>query len=113
MSALHNDNLPAAASLKPFFYPRHVAVVGASRKPTGIGHRIIESLQQGGFAGSIVPVNPHATEIPGLQAFPSLRAIPGPVDLAVIAVPADVVLAVRVSSVDRLSRPAGSRSEGD
>ena len=79
MSALHNDNNPAAVPLKPFFYPRHVAVVGASRKPTGIGHRIIESLQQGGFAGSIVPVNPHATEIAGLRAFPSLRAIPGPV----------------------------------
>ncbi|MBH0204451.1 MAG: GNAT family N-acetyltransferase, partial [Nitrospira sp.] len=94
MSALHNDKLPAAPSLKPFFYPRHVAVVGASRKPTGIGHRIIESLQQGGFAGSIVPVNPHATEIVGLRAFPSLMAIPGPVDLAVIAVPSECVLSV-------------------
>jgi acetyl coenzyme A synthetase (ADP forming)-like protein len=81
-------------SLKPFFYPRHVAVVGASRKPTGIGHRIIESLQQGGFAGSIVPVNPHATEIAGLRAFPSLKAVPGPVDLAIVAVPANAVLAV-------------------
>lgn len=94
MSALHNDKNPAAEPLKPFFFPRHVAVVGASRKPTGIGHRIIESLQQGGFAGSIVPVNPHATEIAGLRAFPSLRAIPGPVDLVVIAVPANAVLAV-------------------
>jgi acetyl coenzyme A synthetase (ADP forming)-like protein len=81
-------------SLKPFFYPRHVAVVGASRKPTGIGHRIIQSLKEGGFAGSIVPVNPHATEIAGLRAFPSLRAIPGPVDLAIVAVPANAVLAV-------------------
>lgn len=94
MSALHNDNDPAAAPLKPFFYPRYVAVVGASRKPTGIGHRIIESLQQGGFAGTIVPVNPHATEIAELRAFPSLRAVPGPVDLAIVAVPADAVLAV-------------------
>lgn len=88
-------------SLKPFFYPRHVAVVGASRKPTGIGHRIIESLQQGGFAGSIVPVNPHTTEIAGLRAFPSLRAIPGPVDLAVVAVPADAVLAVIADCADK------------
>lgn len=81
-------------SLKPFFYPRHAAVVGASRKPTGIGHRIIESLKEGGFAGSILPVNPHATEIAGLRAFPSLRAIPGPVDLAIVAVPANAVLAI-------------------
>src|SRR5512147_533048 len=81
-------------SLKPFFYPRHVAVVGASRKPTGIGHRIIQSLREGGFAGSIVPVNPHATEIAALRAFPSLRAVPDPVDLAIVAVPANAVLAV-------------------
>lgn len=81
-------------SLKPFFYPRHVAVVGVSRKPTGIGHRIMQSLREGGFAGSIIPVNPHATEIAGLQTFPSLRAVPCPVDLAIIAVPSDGVLSV-------------------
>ena len=94
MSALHNDNNPAAAPLKPFFYPRHTAVVGASRKPTGIGHRIIQSLKEGGFAGSIFPVNPHATDIAGLPVFPSLRAIPGPIDLALIAVPPNAVLGV-------------------
>jgi acetate---CoA ligase (ADP-forming) len=81
-------------SLKPFFYPRHVAVVGASRKPTGIGHRIMQSLREGGFAGAIIPVNPHAAEIAGLQTFPSLRAVPCPVDLAIIAVPSDCVLSV-------------------
>jgi acetate---CoA ligase (ADP-forming) len=81
-------------SLKPFFYPRSVAVVGASRERTAIGHRIIESLQGGGFQGSIIAVNPHATEIAGLRTFPSLSAIPGLVDLAVIAVPAQFVLTV-------------------
>lgn len=88
-------------SLKPFFYPRHVAVVGASRKPTGIGHRIIESLQQGGFSGSIVPVNPHATKIAGLRAFPSLKAVPGPVDVAIVVVPANAVLAVIADCADK------------
>lgn len=81
-------------SLKPFFYPRSIAVVGASRERTAIGHRIIESLQGGGFRGSIIPVNPYATEIAGLRAFPSLRAIADPVDLAVIAVPPQLVLTV-------------------
>jgi acetyl coenzyme A synthetase (ADP forming)-like protein len=79
-------------SLKPFFHPRSVAVVGASRERTAIGHRIIESLQGGGFTGSIFPVNPHADGIAGLRTFPSLRAIPDPVDLAVIALPSHLVL---------------------
>ncbi|HSB44317.1 MAG TPA: acetate--CoA ligase family protein [Nitrospira sp.] len=81
-------------SLKPFFYPRRVAVVGASRERTGVGHRILETLQGSGFTGSIIPVNPHANEIAGLHAYPSLSAIPDPVDLAVIAVPPHLVLSI-------------------
>lgn len=81
-------------SLKPFFHPRAVAVVGASRHRTHIGYRLIESLQEGRFAGRIIPVNPLATEIAGLPAFPSLQSIPGPVDLALIAVPPNAVLGV-------------------
>lgn len=83
---------PTADSLTPFFHPRTVAVVGASRARTGIGHRILESLQGSGFTGTIIPVNPHATEIAGLQAVPSLNSIPNPVDLAIIAVPPGAVL---------------------
>lgn len=81
----------AVRSLKPFFRPRTVAVVGASRESNGIGHRILESLRGSGFAGSLFPINPHATAIAGLPAYPSLTAVPGPVDLAVIAVPPAVV----------------------
>lgn len=82
------------ASLRPFFHPRSVAVVGASRDPLSIGHRLIESLQGSRFAGTIIPVNPNAGEIAGLRAAPSLSAIPDPVDLAVIAVPSGTVLSV-------------------
>ena len=81
----------AIRSLKPFFRPRTVAVVGASREGNGIGHRILESLRGSGFAGSLFPINPHATAIAGLPAYPSLTAVSGPVDLAVIAVPSAVV----------------------
>jgi len=84
----------AIESLHPFFHPKTVAVVGASRERTGVGHRIVESLQGSGFTGSIIPVNPHATDIEGLRAFPSLRSVPEPIDLAVIAVPPDLVLSV-------------------
>ena len=85
---------PSVESLKPFFHPRSVAVVGASRNRINIGYRLLESLQGSRFAGTIIPVNPHATEIAGLPVFPSLRAIPGPVDLALIAVPPNAVLDV-------------------
>jgi acetyl coenzyme A synthetase (ADP forming)-like protein len=85
---------PTADSLTPFFNPRTVAVVGASRNSTSIGHRLLESLLGSRFAGTIIPVNPHATEIAGLQVVPSLAAIPGPVDLAIIAVPPKAVLEV-------------------
>ncbi|MDX2250882.1 MAG: acetate--CoA ligase family protein [Nitrospira sp.] len=81
-------------SLKPFFHPRSVAIVGVSRQKGGIGRRVLESLQGGGFTGPIIPVNPHATEIAGLPTFPSLRAILTPVDLAIVAVPANAALAV-------------------
>ncbi|MBH0191027.1 MAG: hypothetical protein HP492_04525 [Nitrospira sp.] len=81
-------------SLKPFFHPRSVAIVGVSRQEGGIGRRVLESLQSGGFTGPIIPVNPHATEIAGLPTFPSLTAILTPVDLAIVAVPANAVLAV-------------------
>ncbi len=85
---------PVVKSLRPFFHPRSVAVIGASRKTTHIGYRLLESLQASRFAGTIIPVNPHATEIAGLRVFPSLSAVPGPVDLAVIAVPPNAVLDV-------------------
>ena len=87
-------HIPTAHSLTPLFRPRSVAVVGASRDPAHIGHRLLESLLDGGFTGTIIPVNPLADEIAGLHTVPSLTAIPGPVDLAIIAVPPRLVLAV-------------------
>ena len=81
-------------SLKPFFYPRSIAVIGASRDRTHIGYRLLESLQGSRYAGTIILVNPYATEIAGLPVFPSLRSVPGPVDLALIAVPPNAVLEV-------------------
>ena len=92
MLAPHNRS--AAESLKPFFHPRSVAIVGVSRQEGGIGRRVLESLQSGGFTGPIIPVNPHATEIAGLPTFPSLTAISTPIDLAIITVPAQLVLTV-------------------
>lgn len=86
------ERLATIASLRPFFHPQTVAVVGASRDPHSIGHRLLAALVAGRFRGTIYPVNPNASELLGLHVFPSLRAVPGSVDLAVVAVPRDAVL---------------------
>ena len=81
-----------AADLSAFFEPRSVAVVGASRDPTKVGGSVVANLLAAGFEGRIWPVNPTGDVVQGLPATASLLAIDGPVDLAVIAVPAPAVL---------------------
>ncbi|WP_214109843.1 bifunctional acetate--CoA ligase family protein/GNAT family N-acetyltransferase [Acrocarpospora catenulata] len=84
------------ASLARILAPGSVAVVGAGRDPSDIGHKVLRNLLDGGFAGRVYPVNPHATEVAGVRAYPGLAAVPGPVDLAVVAVPAQAVPDVAV-----------------
>jgi acetyl coenzyme A synthetase (ADP forming)-like protein len=86
--------LAATASLRPFFEPRVVAVVGANREPGRIGSEIFRNLLESGFTGTLIPVNPAAATVAGLPASPRVSAIPGPVDLAVIVVPAAQVAGV-------------------
>ena len=83
-----------AASLRPMLEPRAVAVIGASRNPASIGRRILDALVGSGFNGPVYPVNPSADEIGGRHAYRSVRDIPAGVDLGVVAVPRDRVLAV-------------------
>jgi acetyl coenzyme A synthetase (ADP forming)-like protein len=84
----------AWSALRPFFAPRGVAVVGASRRPNTIGARLLDEMKRAGFKGEIYPVNPNTSAIGSLQTYPSVRDIPGTVDLAVIAVPSTAVLPV-------------------
>lgn len=88
------ERIATTASLRAFFHPRSVAVIGASRDPQSIGYRIVRALATNQFRGAIYPVNPKAATIADLAAFPSVAAIPGAVDLAVIVVPRDTVLPV-------------------
>ena len=88
------DRIATTASLRPFFQPRAVAVIGASHDPRSIGYRLLDALITNRFAGAVYPVNPNATEINGLRVYSSVRAIPHPVDLAIIAVPRNTVLTV-------------------
>ncbi len=88
------ERLATTASLQPFFHPRSVAVIGASRDPLSIGYRLLDALRINRFQGVIYPVNPHALEIAGVPVHPSVHAIPESVDLAIIAVPRQQVLSV-------------------
>lgn len=76
------------ADLQTLFYPRSVALIGASNQRVKWGYRILDNLLTGGFAGRIYPVNPGEKRICGLTAYPNLAAIEDPVDFAVICVPA-------------------------
>ncbi|WP_285414195.1 acetate--CoA ligase family protein [Variovorax sp. efr-133-TYG-130] len=80
-----------AESLSALFAPRAIAVVGASSNPQKIGGIPVDYQRRFGFDGTLYPVNPNADRIQELQAWPSLRAIGQPVDLAILAVPAALV----------------------
>lgn len=75
------------------FHPQSVAVVGVPRGMKA-GKLFLMALIDQGFCGPIYPVQPHADEIDGLKAYPSVSAIPGPVDLAIILVPHHLTLPV-------------------
>jgi len=80
--------------LTAVFEPRSVAVIGASATPGKAGFNILDNLLRLGYEGEVYPVNPKAREILGLKAYPTVDQIPHPVDTAIIATPARVVVEV-------------------
>ncbi|MBI2445916.1 CoA-binding protein [Candidatus Micrarchaeota archaeon] len=94
---------PSKPGLSVFFTPRSVAVIGASRDASKVGHGVLKNLVSGGvfyaqsakpFSGPVYPVNPAAERILGKRCHASVLDISGPVDLAVVCVPAHAVLGV-------------------
>lgn len=77
--------------LAPFFAPRTVAVVGASEREASVGRTLLWNLIRHPFGGTVYPVNPRRHSVLGIQAHPSVAAIPEPLDLALIATPAPTV----------------------
>jgi acyl-CoA synthetase (NDP forming) len=77
--------------LARLFHGRAVAVVGASTSPGKLGHEILANIVNGGYEGAVYPVNPKASEVLGLPAYPSVSACPSSLDLAVVVVPATLV----------------------
>jgi acetyl coenzyme A synthetase (ADP forming)-like protein len=71
--------------------PDAVAVIGASSEDGKIGNSVMKNLINGGYKGAIYPIHPKATEIMGLKAYPSVKDVPGKIDVAVFAIPAKFV----------------------
>jgi acetyl-CoA synthetase (ADP-forming) len=83
--------MDAKEALDKILTPRSVAVVGASTDPFKWGYMLLNAIKQSGFEGEIYPVNPRAEEIQGLKCYANVRDAPGPVDSAIVVVPAKYV----------------------
>ena len=88
------ERLATIASLHAILYPKSIAVIGASRYPGTIGYALVRSLIESGYVGAVYPVNPNIEVVSSIKTYPSVLAIPGDVEMAVLVVPAPVVLKV-------------------
>jgi acetyl coenzyme A synthetase (ADP forming)-like protein len=84
----------AVAAMRAMLAPRAVAVVGASRDRATVGGQLFHNLLAAGFQGPAYPVNPRAEVVQSVVAYRSVQEVPGPVDLAVVVVPAAGVVEV-------------------
>ncbi len=82
------------ANLKVLFNPASVAIIGASEDEAKLGFHVMKSLTTGKYEGKIIPVNPKSKEIMGIKSFSSVAEFEGPVDLAIVVVPARLVPAI-------------------
>jgi acetate---CoA ligase (ADP-forming) len=95
------DHVSVVASLRPFFEPRSVAVIGASSRRGSIGGELFRNVLAADFAGVAYPVNARGEPVAGVRAYRSIEEIPDPVDLAVLALPAAAVLDAAEQALER------------
>lgn len=81
-------------ALEGLIRPRSIAIVGASATPGKIGYSAVKNIQDSGYQGRLIPINPNDPEILGLKAYKSVLDVPGEIDAAVITVPAKLVAQV-------------------
>ncbi len=86
------DHTAVVASLRPFFEPNSVAVIGASRRRGTIGGELFRNILQADFAGATYPVNRKGDPVAGVRAYRAITDIPDRVDLAVLCLPAEQVI---------------------
>src|SRR5260370_14472779 len=93
------------SAFESFFTPASVAVIGATEREGSVGRTILENLVHSSYRGRVFAVNPKRPELLGTKCYPSVAALPEPVDLAVIVTPA-----VTVPGAVRECVNAGTRS---
>ena len=86
------DHVGVVASLRPFFAPRSVTVIGASRRRGSIGGELFRNILEADFTGAAYPVNRSGEPVAGVRAYASIEDLPELVELAVICVPAAQVI---------------------
>ncbi|MGD8684422.1 MAG: CoA-binding protein, partial [Chloroflexota bacterium] len=89
--AVSKSPTPVRHSLRTFFKPRSVALIGATEKAGSVGRTILSNLIASPFGGTVYPVNPKRPSVLGIQAHKSISSIPEQVDLAVIVTPAKTI----------------------
>ena len=80
-------------AMEALFHPKRIAIIGASPNP-GFANRIHQNTLDGGYEGEIIPVNPRYDEVLGAKCYPTVDAIPGGAEHAIVVVPSRLVLPV-------------------
>lgn len=92
------------SGLEFLFRPRGIAIAGASSDPTKPGHQVLANLLEAGYPGHIACINPKATVVLGVPSYPALDAVPGPVELLILAVPARTTDEMVAAIADRATQ---------
>jgi len=103
---------PQKYSLDAMFSPASVAVIGATSRAGTVGRTVLENLLRDTFRGKVFAVNAKHEEVLGRKAYKSIRDVPQPVDLAVIATPAATVTQIIAECVEARARSAVVISAG-
>ena len=103
---------PKSYGLDPMFAPASVAVIGATSRPGTVGHSVLENLLHSKHQAKVYAVNAKHPEVLGIKTYASIRDIPGPVDLAIVATPAATVPQIVGECVDAGAKSAVVLSAG-
>ncbi len=87
-ASAHDILRPRRQALDVFFRPSSVAVSGATENLGSVGRTVLWNLMNNSFGGALFPINPKRSSILGIKSYPDIRAVPLPIDLAVIFTPA-------------------------
>ncbi|REK09225.1 MAG: GNAT family N-acetyltransferase [Actinobacteria bacterium] len=99
--AAEHEKRAVAASLLPMFFPRSIAVIGASNNAASIGGKLFHNILSTGFTGPLYPVNPTSRVVNSVKAYTSITEVPDEIDLAYIVVPQRYVIDVTRECIDK------------